>query len=189
MTKLASSPERGTFQKDAYLKRRLENNEPIDDTDAAAMLNFYDGIINSKDTKEQDVEWQKDNLEYDLRSTEWIIEKCKDDCYAQNLYAAMCNMQWQKLDVMPILTNQYWHCSWRYAGGIIADIRGQGDYIDWYCSGIQGSMIDDISYEEMTKDQQDLYTKSRSYVSEGTVTPEIKDDLKKLGWQPEEWTD
>lgn len=189
MTKLASSPERGTFQKEAYLKRRLENNKPIDDEDAVAMVSFFDSMIDNKSSREQDPEWQKDNLEYDLRSTAWLVEKCKQDHYAQNLYAAMCNMQWQKLDVMPILTNQYWSCSWRSSGGIVADLQGHGDYMNWYCSGITGSDIDDEQYAEMTKDQQDLYIKSKLYVSEGTVTLEIKDDLKKLGWQPEEWTD
>jgi len=89
-------------------------------------------------TKEDDILIPKqDDLEYDLRSTEWVIEKVKaDKVYAQHLYAAMCNNDFMRNEVWPILTEKKWSCSWRHAGGIIADMRGEGDYIDWYCSGI-----------------------------------------------------
>ena len=44
--------------------------------------------------------WQKDNMEYDLRTCEPMLNKVRSsDTYAQNLYAAMCNRQFQKLDV------------------------------------------------------------------------------------------
>jgi hypothetical protein len=124
-----------------------------------------------------DPEWQKDKMEYDLRSSEWMCDKVRSsDAYAQNLYAAMCNMQFQKLDVMPILKDQRWSCSWRSAGGIVADMREQGDYIDWYCSGIgnEGLGNGDINGD-------------KGYVPEGTVTEEIQMDLKVLGWLPVEW--
>ena len=45
-------------------------------------------------------------------------------------------------------------CSWRYAGGMIAEIRDVGeDYLDFYCSGNE-SIVDD----------------------------EIREDLEKIGW-------
>ena len=117
----------------------------------------------------------ENDLEYDLRTTPWILEKVRNnDSYAQNLYAAMCNMRWQKLDVLPILKDQFWSCSWRHSGGIIADMQQKGDYIDWYCSGIRGG----ASYDDDIKD---------GFVSEGYVTEEIKMDLNKLGWVPNEW--
>lgn len=171
MKKVSSSPERYTFQKEGYIKRRAEEGlEPMEEY-----------IEMFKTWKEQDEanlvnpEWQKDNLEYDLRSTKWICDKVKaSDSYAQNLYAAMCNMQFQKLDVMPILKNQRWSCSWRSSGGIIADMREEGDYIDWYCSGI--------------RNDDDPETTSH-YVPEGVVTSEIAADLKKLGWIAVEWED
>jgi hypothetical protein len=74
----------------------------------------------------------------------------------------MCNTDFVRNDVWPLLKEEKWSCSWRYAGGIIADMREEGDYIDWYCSGIGG-------------DKED-------YVGEGYVTDEIRDDLLKLGW-------
>jgi len=114
---------------------------------------------------ENDINWQKDNLEYDLRTTSWILLKVRhSESYAQNLYAAMCNNEFQKLDVIPILKNQRWSCSWRHAGGIIADMREEGDYIEWYCSGID-------------TDKNDL-----GFVTESVVTDEIRNDLKQLGW-------
>ena len=82
-------------------------------------------------------------------------------------------MQFQKLDVMPILKDQRWSCSWRHAGGIVADMLEKGDYIDWYCSGIR-------------HDEEGI---TSGYVPEGQVTEEIELDLKKLGWIPVEWED
>ncbi|NDI21048.1 MAG: hypothetical protein EBY85_07125 [Burkholderiaceae bacterium] len=59
-----------------------------------------------------------------LLTTPWILEKVRNnDAYAQNLYAAMCNNSFIRLEVVPILTEKEWSCSWRYAGGVVADIR------------------------------------------------------------------
>lgn len=118
------------------------------------------------------------SLAEDLRSSDWILDKVRQsDSYAQNLYAALCNMQFQKLDVIPILKEELWSCSWRYAGGIIADMQGTGDYLNWYCSGMGGL----ASYDEIDNDK---YMSTKKYVPEGTVTDEIQEDLRKLGWVP-----
>ena len=128
-----------------------------------------------------DPEWQKNNLEYDLRSTKWICDKVKAYYnYAQNLYAAMCNNQFQKLDVVPILKEQHWSCSWRYSGGIIADMRGEGEYLDWYCSGI-GNQEDGYGLDAH---KPELDENSRCYIPEGVITDEIRADLRNLDWIP-----
>jgi hypothetical protein len=122
-----------------------------------------------KDQLESKEEWKENNLEYDLRSTDWILEKARaSESYSQNLYAAMCNNTFKNKN------EKKWFCSWRYAGGIVADMRQEGDYIDWYCSGIR-----DVSYDEEENESWD----GRSFVSESTVTDEIKEDLRKLGWE------
>jgi len=128
------------------------------------LTDIMENIRNQDFLRDSDLEWQKNNMEYDLRTTDWILEKVRNsEQYAQNLYAAMCNNRFQQNDVLPILKDQYWSCSWRYAGGIIADMRQEGDYIDYYCSGIRDS------YEG-------------GYVSETVITDEIREDLFKLGW-------
>ena len=131
MKKLNTSSERGSFRKNNQLKKLVDSGiEPSDDEYFTMLLSFDQQKIE----REQDPEWQKNNLEYDLRTTEWVIEKVKSsDTYAQNLYAALCNNQFIQLEnSWDILKEKYWHCSWRYAGGIIADIQEKGDYIDWY---------------------------------------------------------
>jgi len=128
------------------------------------LTDIMENIRNQDFLRDSDLEWQKNNMEYDLRTTDWILVKVRNsEQYAQNLYAAMCNNRFQQNDVLPILKDQYWSCSWRYAGGIIADMRQEGDYIDYYCSGIRDS------YEG-------------GYVSETVITDEIREDLFKLGW-------
>ena len=111
------------------------------------------------------------NLEKDIQACEWMLKKVIDnETYAQNLYAAMCNNVFQRNEVWPRLRDEYWSCSWRSAGGIVADLRGQGDYIDWYCSGIMGAGKED-SFQ--------------GYVHESTVTDEIRQDLFAIGWTVE----
>jgi hypothetical protein len=169
MTKVSTSPDRHTFQADGYLKRcKEEGKEPNED-----YLNLYKSAREQDEENMVNPEWQKDNMEYDLRSTDWILEKVRaSDSYAQNLYAAMCNNDFVKREMWPILKDQRWSCSWRHAGGIIADMRQEGDYIDWYCSGIRNDGYQD-NLDTITPDQ---------YVSESVVTDEIESDLYKLGW-------
>lgn len=187
MEKLAKSPERNTFQKENYLKRQAEMGKtPENDDDTQAMFEYYQSWTTQKEEKEADPEWRENNMEYDLRSTQWILDKVRaDDAYAQNLYAAMCNNEFQKNEFLPLLKGQTWSCSWRYAGGIIADMREQGDYIDWYCSGIRdtGFDTDDEDREEKpTPEQRRWQEILKRYVGESVVTDEIRADLKRLGW-------
>lgn len=95
------------------------------------------------------------SLETDLRYSQHTADKCKEsEVYSQNLYAALCNNQFKK-------GNTVWSCSWRHAGGIVSNLREEGDYINWYCSGI-GS--------------------ESPYVAESVVTEEIRRDIEGFGW-------
>lgn len=112
------------------------------------------------------------NLERDLKDSIDIRKKVRgSEQYAQNLYAALCNMQWQRAEVWPILRDEVWSCSWRYAGGLVADIRCEGDYMNWYCSGMGA----------ITGPEPELDI-APGYVTEGHVTEEIANDFKQLGW-------
>lgn len=102
---------------------------------------------------------QNFNLERDLFRSDKIADKVQNLSYARDLYAALCNNTWIHKDVMEILKNEGYNCSWRYAGGIVARLRGKGDYMDFYCSS-----IDDYA------------------TPEGVVTDEIQQDLNEIGW-------
>jgi hypothetical protein len=178
MSDLSKSPKRNTFQMENYLKRCKEQGKEPN----AAYIRMFEDANNLKLTKEVDPNWAKHNLEHDLRSSDWMLEKVRNsDVYAQNLYAAMCNNTFQEIEMWQILTDQSWGCSWRYAGGIIADMQQKGDYIDWYCSGIQSSLTD-AEYMSMTDQEKEIADRLKDYVGEGFVTDQIREDLRKLGW-------
>ena len=120
------------------------------------------------------------NLETELMASESIRQRCRNDVYAQNLYAALCNMRWTT-EVQASLEEELWSCSWRYSGGIVADLRnvsnvnpdgiaGTEEYTDWYCSGM-------------------LREEGSGCVPEGTVTEQIRQDLADLGWHPVPYPD
>lgn len=175
------SPERGSFHVECELKRVEEGEKTIEE--AQEMIEFFKSWTDLRQQQEATDEWKKDNMEYDLRSTQWICDKAKaSEAYAQNLYAAMCNREFVKNDVWPLLTDKRWSCSWRSAGGVVANMVEQGDYIDWYCSGIRGDVTDE-EYNQLTKEQQENYIYMKNnFVGEGRVTDEIREDLFKLGW-------
>jgi hypothetical protein len=163
------SPARGTFHSQCRIDDAVaEGRDPGTDEDVQAALDIEKMINEQQAQREADERWQENNLEYDLRSTKWICDKAKaSEAYAQNIYAALCNQDWQKTDVWPLLKGQTYSCSWRYAGGIVADMIEQGDYVDWYCSGIRDSDSPD-----------------NGFVPESCVTDEIREDFFKLGWIP-----
>lgn len=112
------------------------------------------------------------SLEDDLKKCNWILDKLKNsESYAQNLYAAFCNVEWQKVNTQAALQEESWFISWRSSGGLIAELRDVGeDYMDFYCSGIFNS------------EDKEIMPHLEQYVSEGTVTEEVKHDLAQLGW-------
>lgn len=99
----------------------------------------------------------RENCKFHKDLIECLSDKMKkDDKYALDMYRALCNMRWQN----DFLEDVY-SCSWRYAGGLVAEIRNKGeDYLDFYCSG-----------------------------NEGRVSEEVKLDLNDLGWDELPWTE
>lgn len=69
------------------------------------------------------------------------------DEFCKSLWSALANVDWINED------GTEFGCTFRHAGAIIAEIRGDGGYMDWYCSG-----------------------------EYATVSDEIANELKKLGW-------
>lgn len=167
MSNISKSPDRYTFQKQGYIKRQEDKGDPVNDD----YLDLFEKLIEDHRRKWDDPRSKENNLEYDLLTTDWILEKArKSESYAQNIYAALCNVEWRNRDLWPTLKEQNWGCSWRYAGGIVADMRQEGDYIDWYCSG--------IGFYGGENDPPE------GFVPEGMVTKEIEEDFFRLGWIP-----
>jgi hypothetical protein len=174
MKKVSKSPDRHTFQKEGYVKRQEEAGDPVNED----YLDWFEKVLEQHNTKFDDPATHVNNMEYDLLTTDWILAKVRaSDSYAQNLYAAMCNNDFTKRELWPILKEEKWSASWRYAGGIIADMRQEGDYIDWYCSGMGG-----LNQEYDQKETNEQWQKRTGYVPESVVTEEIEQDLNRLGW-------
>jgi hypothetical protein len=114
-------------------------------------------------------------LDLDVCQCDWILAKIREDrTYAQNFYAALCDQEWYEKDAWEILRDRTWSCSWRTAGSIVADIRGEGEYTDWYCSGMMTGHPSD-GVETLAESQ---------YVREGTLADQIRQDLAQIGWYP-----
>lgn len=104
----------------------------------------------------------------DIIANKKMLKKIRNnELYAQNLYAGLCNNVFQKSSGYGV----DWHRSWRFIASTIATLRNQGDYLDFYCTGIS----------ELPED--DLMQKShKCYVRESVLTEEILSDLQSLGW-------
>lgn len=97
-------------------------------------------------------------LKTDLMRNPVIRERLTDTLFASQLYSALCNIKWFKTnlksddDVIDALKGKdnSWSCSFRYAAGLVADIRNDviygndEDYMDWYCSGPAGLVSQEI---------------------------------------------
>jgi hypothetical protein len=65
-----------------------------------------------------------------------------DDTFADELYCSLCNADWRHED------GREWWGSWRYAAGLVADLRELGEcYLDFYCSpsGAEGSISERVA--------------------------------------------
>ena len=103
----------------------------------------------------------------DIEENPELLKKIRDNIvYAQNLYAALCNNDFIKLDPWVILNNSTWSCSWRMAGSYVADLRDCGEtYMDFYCSGIGANPKIQTGFQV-----------------ENDVTREVLTDLNNIGW-------
>ena len=70
------------------------------------------------------------SLERDLAARPEVRDLVQSPAFAELLYASLCNTRWRHR-----ATGQEWSTSRRGAGGIVAHVLGEGDYLDWYCSG------------------------------------------------------
>jgi len=89
---------------------------------------------------------------YDALS-QYVLEN-RDTDKIPAVWASLCNIQWVSDD--DVVTY-----SFRTAGGEIADILGEGSYMDWYCSAPVNGV--------------------------GGILKEFADHMAAHGWTPREW--
>lgn len=65
------------------------------------------------------------------------------ELFARLLYAGLCNTTW-----MRVADGTRGSMSWRWAGSLVARLRGEGDYADWYCAGGEGT-VDEVVMAEL----------------------------------------
>ena len=66
----------------------------------------------------------------------------KSLAFATDVYRALSNMRWKRIGS----SHEIFACSWRYAGGIVAETRDKGEtYMDFYCSGGEGTVSEHIN--------------------------------------------
>ncbi|MGI9450203.1 MAG: hypothetical protein ACR2QH_06155 [Geminicoccaceae bacterium] len=82
------------------------------------------------------------DLGRDMTGSERLRELARSELFAGLLYAALCNTTWRH-----VASDQVWHCSWRYAGKLVAGLRGEGSYLDWYCWGHEGELDEQVLLE------------------------------------------
>lgn len=82
------------------------------------------------------------SLERDLGLSARLRSLVRSELFATLLYGALCNTVWRHK-----ATGILWSCSWRYAGGVVANLRCQGDYMDWYCSDGEGLVDEQVLVE------------------------------------------
>lgn len=134
-----SSPERGSFYK-GILDKQLKEGKTTQELYDGHMEIIQNTSANNEKIMREDTE---PNLERDLRSSKEIHDKCvNSEVYCRDLYSALCNNRF-------FYDDKEWTCSWRYAGGIVADIIEKGDYIDWYASGYEGQVTDEVRLDLM----------------------------------------
>ena len=82
------------------------------------------------------------DLERDLLRSDRLRALVRSRLFATLLYSALCNTTWRKDAGGPV-----WSCSWRHAGAVVANLRAEGDYLDWYCSMGEGLVDEQVMAE------------------------------------------
>ncbi len=82
------------------------------------------------------------DLERDLFRSDRLRALVRSELFSTLLYSALCNTTWRKDAGGPV-----WSCSWRSAGGIVATLRAEGNYLDWYCSMGEGLVDEQVLAE------------------------------------------
>ena len=117
----------------------------------------------------------------DLMASDIIRRKVQDIVYAQHLYATLASHTFARVDNKEVKH----YSSSRGAGGIVAQLRGTGDYLDWYCSGMIPfeDVITFAQYMCLSPSAQQWNDAAYFFIRDGHQSPEILNDIRALGWR------
>ena len=88
-----------------------------------------------------------------------VKDRLMDNIFAQEVYAAICNNVWRSLED----PDETFSCTWRYAGGLVAEVRDNDeDYMNYYCSG--------------------MGVKSDHEAQEGFISSNVRQLFMDIGW-------
>lgn len=82
------------------------------------------------------------SLERDLIASSRIARLCRSPLMAQLFYAALSRTEW-----VHHATGTRWWTGGRSAGDLVALIRDEGSYLDWYCGGGEGEVDERVLAE------------------------------------------
>jgi hypothetical protein len=123
-----------TVHSKVYLRDRAGTLEKLRQEWMADFEKQTDFITDDKDH----IDLQQPNLIRNIQDSDTIKTKMRNSRnYCVRFYATLCNNDLVYGDY----TTGY---SWRATGGLIADILGEGDYLNWYCSGGEGNIDDEV---------------------------------------------
>lgn len=133
-----------TVSSKVYLRDRAGAVEKIRQEWMADFEKQSNFIVDDKDH----IDLQRPNLLRNIQDSDNIKSKMRNSRdYCERFYGTLCNNELMYGDYVT-------GYSWRATGGLIADILGEGDYMNWYCGG-----------------------------REGAIDEEVQDDLNSIGWR------
>lgn len=83
------------------------------------------------------------SLERDLVASVRILNRCRSVLFARLLYEALCRTEW-----IHQASGTRWWTGGRSAGDLVARLRGEGSYLDWYGSEGEGQ-VDEVVLAEI----------------------------------------